>query len=310
LKCWSLEQEVINPISSFSKVDSSLLVHRTNKFAAVGAVFGWRLAQHPHVRITAICRSNYEAVRKNGFVMQSRLWGNGHFAPLRVVRRVEDVKEVNFDYVICANKVIEEPGSLLIDTLRPAIRKETTLVSAQNGLSIEPPLRQAFTENTILSAVCYISCHQEKPGFIQQVMSLKDKSAFVLGIYPGGDQNMENQRLENLVSLDPHFGYVSDVLAERWTKLIFNGAWNTVTALYNLNTCEVFSNDSAIRLVRFLADEIHAVALASGAKLPKDVASTAVECARNSPAIVPSTLQDARKGRPIEIEALCGKSFP
>lgn len=109
-----------------------------------------------------------------------------------------------------------------------------------------------------------------------------------------------------LVATDPQFEFVSDIEVERWTKLVFNGSWNPVAAIFGLDTHQLLENPYGFAMVSRLAEEIYQVALASGIQLPPDVPLRMLNAARITPVLVPSMLQDARRKHPMEIEPLCG----
>jgi 2-dehydropantoate 2-reductase len=46
---------------------------------AVGCIYGWRMSQH--AAVTTVCRSNYDVVRRDGFAIKSKKWGQGTFRP-------------------------------------------------------------------------------------------------------------------------------------------------------------------------------------------------------------------------------------
>jgi 2-dehydropantoate 2-reductase len=270
---------------------------------AIGSTLGWRLAQNPLAKISVVCRSNYSAVRHCGIHLTTQLWGSGTFTPHRVVRSTHEVSYIPFDYVICANKAT---GPSLVHELAPAISAKTALVSVQNGVGVEAPLRQAFRDNTVLSAVCYISCTQPTPGCVEQVSHIRPH-AFHIGTYSSSPSFTNPNVLQDFVALDPKFKQINNVQAERWTKQIFNGAWNPTTAITNLNTHDLLSSPH-LHMVKQLATETFNVARALGIDLPDDLPERTIELAREHKALEPSMLQDRRAGRRMEVEALCGKS--
>jgi 2-dehydropantoate 2-reductase len=239
--------------------------------------------------------------------MNTNLWGNGTFRPYRVVRSTREISDLAFDYVVCANKITASDGSATIGELSHVISPNTTIVSTQNGVGVEAPLGRAFQSNTILSAICYISCLQPTPGFIQQVSHIRPH-AFHIGIYntPAfGGSASGRQKLKDFVSLDTRFKQIEDVQAERWTKQIFNGAWNPMTAITGLETHPLIASPYFV-MVQQLAQETFNVAVRLGISLPKDLPEKTIELAMNNPSMAPSMLQDARKRRPMEIDSLCG----
>lgn len=221
------------------------------------------------------------------------------------MRAASEVSHVDFDYIVLATKLSAQSNDPLIESIRPAVNSRTTLVSVQNGVTSELALRRAF-DNPVLSSTCYISCTQRLPGIVEQVSHVRPH-AFYLGINRPGRFSDGNKELRTLVDLDNAFARVDDAHAERWRKMIFNTAWSLSTSLMNRNTHEVLQDTSGSELVLGLAEETLSVARAQGINLSPDLPHVTIETARKAPALVPSMLQDIRRGKPIEVEALCGK---
>jgi 2-dehydropantoate 2-reductase len=240
--------------------------------------------------------------------MRTKFWGNGTFMPYRVVRSAREVSDVDFDYVVCATKATTSDGGLsLINELTHAVSTKTALVSAQNGVGVEAPLRQAFRNNTVLSAICYISCLQPVPGIVEQVSNIRPH-AFHIGTYDTPKRSRlaaDRHLLEKFVALDGKFKQINDVRAERWTKQIFNGAWNPMTAITGLETHQLLASPYA-HIVHQLATETLKVAVRLGISLPEDLPEKTIELARINPSLAPSMLQDVRKKSLMEVDSLCG----
>ena len=276
---------------------------------AVGATFGWRLVQNPHVRVSVICRSNYERVKEDGLQMETTLWGHGVFRPHRVARTVSDIQDVPYDYVVCANKNVRSNKGAIESAIRPAVGPTTTLFSLQNGINAELPLANAFEQNLVLSAICYLNCWRSGLGLVEQVSQVRPH-AFCIGVFNHGskDSKSEASRVDNLVGLDSKFRAVEDVNTERWTKMIFNGSWNPVAALSGCDTHEILQQPLSLAMVKRLAEEIYEVAIESGAALPRDLPLETISSVAKAHPMVPSMLQDARNGHEMEIGPLCGKT--
>ncbi|KAF1918945.1 2-dehydropantoate 2-reductase-like protein [Ampelomyces quisqualis] len=243
---------------------------------AVGSTLGRRLAQNANTRLSVVCRLNYDIVRRQGLSMKTNIWNNGTFRHHRVARSTRDVSDLAFDYVVCANKITASDASSTIRELAPVVSPSTALVSAQNGVGVEAPLGHAFHNNTILSAVCNISCLQPVPGIVQQISKIRPHAIHV-GVYdtPGPDGAVHaKEKLADFVALDCCFKQVND-----------------------LDT------------VRQLTQETFNVAIALGILLPKDLLEKTIQFARNNPSTAPSMLQDARKKRLMEVDSLCGNIF-
>ncbi len=240
--------------------------------------------------------------------MKTQLWGNEDFRPHRVLQSTQEVQNVPFDYVVCASKGLQANEGIMIDSIREAIRPTTTLVSVQNGIHVEQPLKKAFPRNTILSAICYISCQQTSPGVVCQVARIRPH-AFHVGLYSSGHVGTEVAfaKASALAKLDEKFRAIPDLNTERWIKMMFNGSCNPMTALTGYDTHQLLGKPHLSSLVHGLATEVYDVAVKSGANLPPDMAARTINAATDAVAMRPSMLQDVTNGRRMEIEPLCGK---
>lgn len=206
--------------------------------------------------MSVICRSNYDQVSNHGFNFRTRLWGDGTFVPHKVIR-AESFMQASlagqYDYIVLANKIKSRNDTVqTIKSLRNIVRRDTVLVSTQNGMGNEDPLALAFAENTILSSVCNMSCSQPKSGFVEQTVAITPH-AFHLSIYSKGENTISSgiEKLESLASIDPQFCVVPDVHGEKWQKLLFNTAWNSMTAIAGVDAHRL-TND---RLLSCASDE-------------------------------------------------------
>ena len=263
--------------------------------------------------VSVICRSNYDQVSKHGFTFRTRLWGDGTFVPQRVIH-ADSFTQANlterYDYIVLANKIKSKNDmEQVIRGLRNIVRQDTVLVSTQNGMGNERPLALAFAKSTILSSVCNMSCSQPKPGFVEQTVAITPR-AFHLGIYSKGEHPISNsiESLESFAAIDPQFCAVPDVHGEKWQKLLFNTAWNSMTAIAGVDTHELLRSPASTKLVRQLAEEAYQIGIASGVSLAQSSPDDVIELARRSKPIITSSLRDTRKGRKVEIYSITGES--
>jgi 2-dehydropantoate 2-reductase len=213
-----------------------------------------------------------------------------------------------YDYIILANKIKSEDDiEQMIRGLRNIVQQDVVLVSTQNGIGNERPLALAFAENAILSSVCNMSCSQPKPGFVEQTVAITPH-AFHLGIYSKGERTISDGiiKLKSLAAIDPQFCAVPNVHGEKWQKLLFNTAWNSMTAIAGADTHELLRSPASTKLVRQLAEEAYRIGIVSGASLAQSSPDDVIELARWSKAIITSSLRDTRKGRKVEIYSITG----
>ena len=100
---------------------------------------------------------------------------------------------------------------------------------------------------------------------------------------------------------------VPDAESLAWGKLVINAAINPLTALLRVPNGELLERPEARRLMADLAQEVAAVARAEGICLPfENPVEIVEEVARKTAVNRSSMLQDALRGVPTEIDAICG----
>jgi 2-dehydropantoate 2-reductase len=123
----------------------------------VGCIYGYFLSKGG-AEVTAVCRTNYDAVKSNGISISSKLFGNVSYQP-KVVRSVQDALGP-FDYILVCTKAF--PGTAKL--IKPAVSKGTAIVLAQNGIGIEEEYAELYPNNTIISGVVWLPTTQVEPG--------------------------------------------------------------------------------------------------------------------------------------------------
>lgn len=275
---------------------------------AVGTLFASCIHKNPKVRLTVLCRSNYEQVEKHGLEISKRSSGPVAIRPHDVVPSLSSLsKRTSFQYVVCANKIIGsgKDHSWTDDLQHLRGNKTTSFVAAQNGILNESLLQQAFPQNTILSAICYASVTRTAPRFVEENLRLY-QHCFKVGAFT--KSKTSNDQAQKLVGLGGHeFSFIESVEVERWKKMVLNASLNTTTSLFNANT-HVVTEDAHKRAIAMrLGQETAAVGKALGVRLDDSIVEDTLEAVRKVPAFKPSTLQDRLTGHPLEVDNICGQ---
>jgi 2-dehydropantoate 2-reductase len=134
---------------------------------AIGAFYGARLSCAPNTSVSALCRSNFTAVKSKGFQLTSPKYGSQTWRPEFVFSSPENARNasVKWDYLIVATKALPDisDDSALLEGL---VGPNTSIVLVQNGLGVEEPYRKRFPQAAILSAVTIASAAQPSSGVI------------------------------------------------------------------------------------------------------------------------------------------------
>lgn len=136
-----------------------------------------------------------------------------------------------------------------------------------------------------------------------------------VGLFPNSraDSSAEQQRLTTFADLLEHgrtrFQILEDMQRQRWEKVVWNVAWNSLTTLTMVDTQTwLHSSDDAEPFTRQLMHEVILVARGCNVHLADDLVEQLMTRINSMPGIGSSMQTDCKSGRPMEIEVILG--FP
>ena len=273
---------------------------------AIGSFYAFILSVSPRVRLSVVCRSNYDAVKQHGLRIDSQNHGQHTVTPAQVLRDPAEAGKT-FDFIVCAHKAIDQ--ETVPAKLAPVVGPDTVLVIIQNGVGNEDPFRATFPNNTILSCVTWVGATQTAPGVITHTKS----EDMQVGLFANAalDVAVEDARLQRFASLltdgGTVFQVVPNVQVQRWEKVVWNAAWNSLTSLTLLSTHDwLASSADATPMTRALMREVIDVARACDVPLDDDLVDRLVNKILAMPPIGSSMRTDVENGRPLEVEVILG----
>lgn len=275
----------------------------------VGTVYLWLLSKTSTT--TAVCRSNYNVAKNDGFTINSSIFGQGiQFKPL-VVRNCEEAASLEtapFDYIVVCSKAI--PGTTR-KWIAPVVTPgHTVIVLLQNGIGIEEEYRTAYPDNPIVSTVLYFPVTQRPAGVIKH----GEIERLEVGAYPSSAPDQHAKAFASLIQAAGATAiFHEDIQLIRWTKLLINASWNPICALaFSKDTDVLESYDGAPGVIEAVMMEICDIAAAYGYNITKEKVrfelSRATARISTHAGIEPSMLQDVQAGRRIEVEAIIGNT--
>ncbi|KAF2478329.1 2-dehydropantoate 2-reductase [Lindgomyces ingoldianus] len=275
----------------------------------VGTVYLYLLSKVSS--ITAVCRSNYDIVKKDGFIINSSLFGqNIHFTP-DVVRDCSEAASLDprpFDFIIVCSKATPATIPRLI---APAVTPGcTTIALIQNGIGIEDEYIEAFPANPLVSCVVYLPATQRPLGVIKH----GEIERLEIGSYPSSASSEHAKAFAELfASAGATAELYEDVQSMRWFKLLANASWNPLCALTQCTDAEFMESSSpATGLVFDIMLEVCDIAKAYGYTISRHEAEHQLGRAKariyHKSGVEPSMLQDVRSGRKLEVEAIVGNA--
>ena len=190
------------------------------------------------------------------------------------------------------------------------LRPGAIVVSLQNGVEnaavIRETLRGAACEVTpvVLPSVVYVAAAMPQPTHLKH----SGRGDLVIGT--GGDAALA-LAVERVAHMFTRAGVpcrVSDNIdGELWVKLVWNCAGNAISALGRASYGLAGSLEPVRQLMALAAEEVSAVARASGVRMPdQDIMAVGLKLAASLGPATSSTAQDIERGRPTEIDSLNG----
>jgi 2-dehydropantoate 2-reductase len=268
---------------------------------AVGALFGSALARQG-ARVAVVCRSDYEAVKRDGYNIRSPMLGNHTFRPHAVYRDVAECAE-RPDYLILTTKVLTHVDRAAL--IRPAVGPRTVIVLIQNGVDIEGDIAAAFPSNELLSTLALVAVGRAGAGEVNH----QSTGALTMGRFPKGT----TPAAERLAALFEGSGIscklTDDVVTARWQKAVWNATFNPISIMGGvLDTAMMLRTAEDAAFIRGVMQEVCAIAAATGHPLPPQLVDQMIAGTRAMPAYKTSMALDYENGRPMEIEAILGNT--
>lgn len=153
---------------------------------------------------------------------------------------------------------------------------------------------------------------QKEPGHFNHTKS----EDMQIGLYPndGADKTVEEQQLNDFAALLTEgktvFQVVPNIQVQRWEKVTWNAAWNSLTTLTHLDTHALLnSSPGAIPLTRRLMAEVIDVAKKCNVPIGYELIDTLMEKILAMPPIGSSMQNDYKAGRPMEVDVILGSVY-
>ena len=282
---------------------------------AIGGYVAAKLAKAGTADVSIVARgAHLAAIERDGL----RLIERGSMITAPSIRATGDAAELGpQDYVFLTLKAHSVAGAL--DQIAPLLGRETAVVTAQNGVpwwyfyrhggalegtrlaSVDPQgtIWDRIDPARVIGTVVYVAAEVEGPGVIRHAEG--DRCS--LG-EPSGERTERIARLfEALVAAGVRAPIRADIRSEIWVKLWGNLSFNPISALTG-GTLEQIASDPGTRAaVRAMMVEAQTIGEKLGVHFPVGV-DQRIEGARAVGPHETSMLQDLKRGRPVEIDAL------
>lgn len=263
---------------------------------AVGGYVGGHLAQAGR-EVTLMARgAHLEALQKEGLLLVEPE------GSLRIrTRAVECPSPLEvFDLIIYCVKAYDLERAL--DQTRAHLSPTGTVISLLNGVEAPDVLARVFGAHRVVAGIAFIGAFIERPGVVRRTA----RAFLTLGEMDGS----LTPRLEALKSLLEGAGIpvrlTQHIRREQWRKLVWNAGFNPLSALTGFSAQDVLKHPPLRETLILVMEEVVAVAARLGFDLGADTVQKQIRATEEVSEIIPSMLQDRRRGKPLESEALNG----
>lgn len=278
---------------------------------AIGGLMAAWLARSGH-DVSVVARgAQLDAIRSSGVRVQSK----GKTEAFKVKAESDPARLGPQDYVLVTVKAHSLTG--VADTIAPLLGKDTSVVTAMNGVpwwffqgikaqdnrleSLDPggKLTRAIAIERIVGCVIHLAASTREPGVVSHNMGAK----LILG-EPGGRNTARTQRIAEPLSAAGFEVIVTNAIEkEFWVKLLGNVSFNPVSALTVTTADELIRNQEVKAYMVEIMREVLAIGRAVGVDADIDPEAR-IDMARALGRFKTSMHQDLEAGKALEIDGL------
>lgn len=212
-----------------------------------------------------------------------------------------------FDLIIFAFKA-NSTAEILAAASTWLKQGECPVLSLQNGVENELLIAAVIgKERTLGGLAVRIGGHILEPG----VVAAKGIAQVIMGNWPQQSQNppvkmLTDQLVETFIAAKIDCTLSEDIQKALWKKLIINNGVNPLSALTGLDTRALTSDAVYGRYVYKMMQETAIAGEHAGVKLTQGDVDEMFKLISEFDAIKTSMLVDREKGRPLELDGICG----
>ena len=269
---------------------------------AVGSFYGAMLARAGH-KVTLIGRpAHAEAIRRDGLKLD--------LASAPATEIVHMDASSDFSSLQTADLVLfcvkSTDSASVARQMAPHLAPHALIMSLQNGVENSALIAQQVP-HAVIPCVVYVATEIPAPGCVKH----HGRGDLVIGTMQTSRLKDPKKTLQEIVELlgsaQVPVQISQNVMAELWSKLMINCAFNAISGLAQIQYEKLAALEAVRSTQTALVKEVIAVALADGIHLSEPVALEAVaKIAVTMGGQKSSTAQDMARSKPSEIDHLNG----
>lgn len=274
----------------------------------IGCYYGARLLKAGHQVVFVARGAHLEAMQSSGLIVEHEaLSFSGAVDAVSQSEWVEHYRCDDFDLIMVALKA-NVTGDCLAEIDSWLQQGSCPLLSLQNGVENESLIADRVGDARTLGGLAVrIGGHIIEPGRVEA----RGPAQVVMGAWPNRELNPElSVRAESLAEILNEAQIPTqcsvDIRRELWRKLLINNGVNPLSALTELDTRRLTRHPTYRKMVYKMMEEGAAAANARGVDLGRADVDEMFKLISEFDAIKTSMLVDKEKGRPLELDGICG----
>jgi len=272
----------------------NVLVYGTG---AVGIFYGGMLYKAGFNVVFVDIPEKVSGLVESGLHIRSAITGDFDFEPT-IVSDVRD--QPPQDIILVCVKAFQTYDIAL--NLLPVLKPATIIISLQNGLENEKILSDLLGRNLVIGAVLFFNGELENNATVVQ----KSEGSIIFG-------ELDHQRSEREEWLSSIFSHADinhrishSINQEIWKKLIWNNAYNAISALTRTTLGDIYRFEEITPTIRKMMNEVKQVALAEGVEISDQIIDELINLNSSQGNVKTSMLKDIESNRMPELEPLVG----
>ena len=269
---------------------------------AVGSFYGAMLARAGH-KVTLIGRpAHVQATKRDGLKLDLATSSATEIVQIGASTELSSLQSA--DLVLFCVKSTDSAS--VARQMAPHLAPHALIMSLQNGVENAALIAQQVP-HAVIPCVVYVAAEMPAPGCVKH----HGRGELVMGTMQASRLKDPQKTLQDIVAL---FGSAQvpvqisqNVMAELWSKLMINCAFNAISGLAQIQYEKLAALESVRATQTALVKEVIAVALADGIHLSESAALEAVaKISVTMGSQKSSTAQDMARSKPSEIDHLNG----
>lgn len=269
---------------------------------ALGCYYGARLAEAGN-EVCFIGRSVCDPIKAEGLHVES-VHGDMHLSDVNVCRTAEACGPVDLVIVCWKTTCNDQLGAYL-----PALVHEgTEVLTFQNGMGNAEAISAYVPAERVYIGLCFVCCMMDEPGRIRHLEGGDIQFAPFISSAAGSARAREFAGMfERARIASTAFDHAEQI---QWCKLTWNIPFNGLCVAHGgISVKKLFTLPGQDARAEAIMQEVCQAAEMRGFPLSMDIVRWQMERTRVMGDFIPSSAVDYLRGRPVEYDAIWGRTL-